>query len=70
MVGGDSALGVMSNAGQDLVGSVGPTEVGGILAVDLDKFVDRGYQILHAPKYPPNSFVGEFRAVGGREVNV
>src|ERR1700687_205123 len=78
---GEGALGVASNAGQNLVGGLGPNEGCGIFVVDLDKLADRRFQILHAAKHTTsNPFVGEFgepalnqvdpRTVGRREVNV
>jgi hypothetical protein len=69
-VGGAGALCVAGNAGQDLVGGLGPNERRGIFIVDLDKFTDGGLQILHAAEHASsNSFVGQFRKPAFDQVN-
>jgi len=50
-VGGGCALSVASNAGQDLVGGLGPNERCGILVVDVDGFTNGGFQFLHTAKH-------------------
>ena len=55
------ALGVTSNAGQDLVRGFGPNEGLGIFVVDVDVLTDGGFQVLHAAENTPSkSLVGKF----------
>src|SRR5271167_4284150 len=80
-MGVESALGITSDTGEDLVRRFGPNERRGIFIVYVDVLANRGLQFLYAAKHAAaNAFVGEFGepsldqvdpgTIGGCEVNM
>src|SRR2546427_9940276 len=60
-MGRSRALGIASDAGEDLVGRLGPNEGFGSLVVHVDVLTDSEFEVLHTAKNAtPNPFVGEF----------